>query len=590
MPVNRQKFDQAVALLNKGQYDRAMEQLLTLQRLDPNDPGVANALGKGYAETGRYEQAIYQVERCLSMSPNDHVAAGNLIHMMGLAGKKKESIARAEQLLPRFGRQPDVVLVTAAAYSASGRYLDAKRLLDGFLTNVGVDSALVRYLGTLYLHLGMVPEAVEIYRRSVRMIPGDPTSIGLLAATLNYSAVADPNESIALHREFGRALAAGRPPVDALSFANDPNPERRIRVSIVSPDLRGHPVARFVEAIFKHYSRDRIHMTGIYMYPKDDEVTEQFRGMCDDWRTIRTSKPGIIAEVVAQTKPDVLIELSGLTANSPLFSMSPRLAPVQVSAIGYPHTTGMGEIDYRIVDSITDPPGVADAFATESLVRLDPCFLCYSPLQQPEIRREAGDGVVFGSFNKITKYTDEAFSLWAELLKRTPVSRLLIKTAALDCVDTADVMRRRLEKAGIPRDRVELAGMQDKSEDHLLMYGRIDIALDTFPYNGTTTTCEALLMGVPVITLAGSTHAGRVGASLLNASGMSQWVANSPEQYIEKAVELAKDPEALASRRTEVRRQLLASHLCDAPAYALRWEGAVRQMWRSWCARKAPGA
>ena len=325
------------------------------------------------------------------------------------------------------------------------------------------------------------------------------------------------------------------------------------------------------------------------MYPNDDAVTKELSELCDQWRTIRTSKPGIIAGVVSETRPDVLVELSGLTANSPLFSMSPRLAPVQVSAIGYPHTTGMTDSDYRIVDSRTDPPGIADRFAVERLARIDPCFLCYTPRQMPPVGpgKAAENGwVTFGSFNKITKYTDEAFALWSRILERSPGSRLLIKTAALDCEDVMEQMKRRLEAVGIARDRVDLAGVQDRPEDHLAMYNRIDIALDTFPYNGTTTTCEALLMGVPVIGLEGTTHAGRVGVSLLHAAGMSEYLASTPEEYVEKAVALAARSGELGTLRPQIRQRLLASALCDGPAYAARWQGAVRSMWQDWCARK----
>lgn len=586
MPVSPAKYQQAMQLLHAGRYDAAIEQLQALQRLDPRDTNVCNALGKAFAETGRYDQSVYYVERCLALNPADRVAAGNLIHMLGLAGKKKEAAARGDELYKRFAGDGHFVLVLASTHAALAHYAKAQKLLAEFMKVYGPWPAMVRYGGSILLNLGLLKDAEHAFREALRMVPDEPTSIGLLAATLNYAPWADRRETFELHRLFGHSAEAGHPPVDRYAFPNEADPQRPIRVCVISPDFREHPVARFVEAIMRFRDRQSMHLTGIFMYPTDDEVTAELRGLCDGWRTIRTSKPGIIAEIVREEKPDVLVEFSGLTANSPLFSMSPRLAPVQVSAIGYPHTTGMNVIDYRIVDSLTDPPGEADAYATEKLVRLDPCFLCYTPRQLPELGRppsEASGVVTFGSFNKITKYTDEAFALWGKVLERVPGSRLLIKTAALDGEDVRNIMFARLERAGIARERIELLGLQEKPQQHLRMYDKIDVALDTFPYNGTTTTCEALAMGVPVIALAGVPHAARVGVSLLHAGGFVENLAATHEAYVNRAVALAGE---LPDRRV-VRERFLGSSLCDGPAYARRWGEAVRSMWRSWCEAKA---
>lgn len=586
MPLSPAKYQQAMQLLHAGRYDAAIEQLQALQRLDPRDTNVCNALGKAFAETGRYDQSVYYVERCLALNPADRVAAGNLIHMLGLAGKKKEAAARGDELYKRFAGDGHFVLVLASTHAALAHYTKAQKLLAEFMKVYGPWPAMVRYGGSILLNLGLLKDAEHAFREALRMVPDEPTSIGLLAATLNYAPWADRRETFELHRLFGHSAEAGHPPVDRYAFPNEADPQRPIRACVISPDFREHPVARFVEAIMRFRDRQSMHLTGIFMYPTDDEVTAELRGLCDGWRTIRTSKPGIIAEIVREEKPDVLVEFSGLTANSPLFSMSPRLAPVQVSAIGYPHTTGMNVIDYRIVDSLTDPPGEADAYATEKLVRLDPCFLCYTPRQLPELGRppsEASGVVTFGSFNKITKYTDEAFALWGKVLERVPGSRLLIKTAALDGEDVRNIMFARLERAGIARERTELLGLQEKPQQHLRMYDKIDVALDTFPYNGTTTTCEALAMGVPVIALAGVPHAARVGVSLLHAGGFVENLAATHEAYVNRAVALAGE---LPDRRV-VRERFLGSSLCDGPAYARRWGEAVRSMWRSWCEAKA---
>ncbi|MGH7244685.1 MAG: tetratricopeptide repeat protein [Phycisphaerales bacterium] len=586
MPVNPLKYNQALELLHAGRYDIAIEQLHALQRHDPRDTNVCNALGKAFAETGRYEQSVYYVERCLGLNPADRVAAANLIHMLGLAGKKKEAAARGDELYKRFAGDGHFVLVLASTHAGLTHYTRARQLLTDFMKVHGPNAAMIRYGGSILLNLGLLREAEAAYREAIRMVPDEPTSIGLLAATLNYAPWANRQENFELHKMFGHSAEAGHKPVDPLSFPNSPDPDRPIRVAIISPDFREHPVARFVEAIMRFRDKQSMHLTGIFMYPTDDDVTAELRALCDGWRTIRTSKPGVIAEVVREEKPDVLVEFSGLTANSPLFSMSPRLAPVQVSAIGYPHTTGMNVIDYRLVDSLTDPPGEADRFATEKLIRLDPCFLCYTPRKLPPIREsasKAGEAVTFGTFNKLTKYTDEAFALWSQILAKVPHSRLLIKTAALDSEDVREILFTRLERVGVARERVEIAGLQDKAHDHLRMYDKVDVALDTFPYNGTTTTCEALAMGVPVVALEGVPHAARVGVSLLHAAGFREFLASTPEQYVERTVALANH----IPNRSAVRERFLSSALCDGPAYASRWSAAVRSMWCDWCSRRA---
>lgn len=588
-PSGLTKFQEAVAHLQAGRYAKGEELLRALLRVNPSDPSVHNALGKCFAETGRYEQAVFHVERCLALSPNDRIAGGNLVHLLTLAGRKQDAVKKGEAMLPRFGREAQFVLSLASAYVAITEYAKAEQLLKSFTNQVGLAPNLVTYLGAVLLNLGRAPEAEQVLRKLLQFVPGDSAATGLLASTLNYLPNADRGECFELHRAFGRSIEQGKPVVDPLSFANTPDPERPIRVGIISPDFREHPVARFADAILRHHDRERIHLVGFHLFPTDDKVTAELQALCADWRTIRTSKPDIIADVIRKENLDVLLEICGLTANSPLFAMAPRLAPVQISAIGYPHTTGMSTIDARFVDAHTDPAPDADAFATEKLVRLDPCFLCYTPLhtRRPGPSPAAKNGfVTFGSFNKITKFSDAAFALWGQILQRVPTARLLVKTAALDGESCRADIAARLERAGIAPSRVDLVGLQKESIDHLSMYDKVDIALDTFPYNGTTTTCESLFMGVPVVALEGRTHAARVGVSLLHAVGRTEFLAKTPEQYVDIAVRLASDPAALAPLRDTLHDQLLASTLCDAKGYAARWSDAVRSLWRNWCDRK----
>jgi predicted O-linked N-acetylglucosamine transferase (SPINDLY family) len=256
---------------------------------------------------------------------------------------------------------------------------------------------------------------------------------------------------------------------------------------------------------------------------------------------------------------------------------------VIVTAIGYPNTTGLPAVDWRVVDSITDPPG-AEAYCTERLLRLDPCFLCYRP---PDLAVEpsmpAAEPITFGSFNNSAKIGAECTALWARVLQAVPGSRLLMKSQTLADPAVQESIRRRLGEGGIAEDRVELISQSSTRAEHLALYGRVHVALDSVPYNGTTTTCEALWMGVPVVALRGDRHASRVAASLLTAAGHPEWVAEDTDGFVRIASALVADMPRLALIRTSLRDELRDSPLLDAKAYAQRFHSAIRGCWREWC-------
>ena len=262
-------------------------------------------------------------------------------------------------------------------------------------------------------------------------------------------------------------------------------------------------------------------------------------------------------------------------------------APVQASWLGYPATTGLSAMDYRLVDAVTDPPGIADAQASERLVRLPGGLLCYTPARDlgapPAPPCLAAGSVTFGSFNNPAKLSEATLDGWAALLQRLPAARLLLKGSPFRDPGTRGLYRARLVQRGVAAERVELVGWIASPAEHLALYDRVDIALDPFPYNGTTTTCEALWMGVPVVSLRGDRHAARVGASLLRRVGLDELVADSVEAYIAIAAGLAEKPQELAALRSSLRPRMLASPLCDTAGFTRSLEAAYRAMWQRWC-------
>jgi predicted O-linked N-acetylglucosamine transferase (SPINDLY family) len=291
-----------------------------------------------------------------------------------------------------------------------------------------------------------------------------------------------------------------------------------------------------------------------------------------------------LADAIRRDRIDILVDLTGHTGGNRLATLALRPAPVQVTYMGYPNTTGLSAIDYRIVDVVTDPAPLADRLATEKLARLDPCFLCYAPPAQapavaPPPCARAGH-VTFGSFNTHAKTSPPCAEAWARILEGVPGSRLLLKNWALADSSIVDRTRRLFAERGIDPERLDLRGETESKGEHLRTYAEVDVALDPFPYNGTTTTMEAMWMGVPVITLRGETHVARVGASLLTAVGEHDHVAGTIDEYARAAIEMAGDAVRLGSTRAARRDRVRSSPLCDGPGFTLKIESLYRRFWK----------
>jgi predicted O-linked N-acetylglucosamine transferase (SPINDLY family) len=355
-----------------------------------------------------------------------------------------------------------------------------------------------------------------------------------------------------------------------------------LRIGLVSPDFRDHPVARFLRPIIEHRDRDQFKFIAYSSVNRPDEVTNQLRAQFDEWCDVAPLDDAQLADVIRrQHKIDILIDLAGHTGGTrmPLFVRKP--APVQITYLGYPDTSGIPQMDFRITDAVSDPVGVTDALHTEKLLRLEGCFLAYTmlddPAAPPPLASSRNGPITFGSFNNLAKISPTTIRLWTSVLNAIPDSRMIIKTTSLGDPPTLLLARDRFATLGLPMDRVELLGPERSQGGHLAQYSRIDVALDTFPYNGTTTTCEALSMGVPVVSLFGQHHASRVSLSILTAAGFPQWATDDPEQFVAIARELAGQSRAL---RPQMRERLRASRLCDGTAFARRFESALRKAWQ----------
>lgn len=429
--------------------------------------------------------------------------------------------------------------------------------------------------------LWRLDDAVVAYERARALAPASGAVFSALLFHRHYLLPVDAQRLFELHRQFG-ALAA---PFQEPAAAARQDPRRRLRVGYLSPNLSRHSVGYFVAPLLRCHDRSELEVFCYYNHALSDDATQRMRKMADGWREIADKDDKTVARMIRDDAIDVLVDLAGHSKGNRLGVFAQRPAPLQMTWLGYPDTTGLPAIGYRVTDATVDPAPAAEARHTEKLARIDGCFLCYEPpADAPAIAtRAAGAPIVFSSFNNLAKINPATLALWGRILEAVPDSRLVLKSAPLSFPDTVDRVVDALEHCGIDPARVDLRGWTSGREQHLDAYGEVDVALDTFPYNGTTTTCEALWMGVPVVTLAGEVHMSRVGASILDCSGLNELIARDEAHYVRIASELAADGARRRMLRQDLRARLLASPLLDHAGFTRKLETVYRAAWREHC-------
>ncbi|MGD1277623.1 MAG: tetratricopeptide repeat protein [Tepidisphaeraceae bacterium] len=542
----------ADALCAQGHWSSALGAARAALKLRPDYPEALFNLANSLQNCGDCAGAIVAYLKALALRPAYPEALSNLAHSLWKIGQVEAAAAACRQALTL---QPNF----AEAYGNLGNALLSAGRQDEAIAALRPASVLPMYHSNLLLAMQSLPSA-------------DPAAVFA--------------EHLAWSQRHAGPLAAQIQP-----HANNPDPDRRLRIGYVSPDFRSHSVAAFFEPLLGEHDDRQVEAWCYSDTAQADQVTARLKQQADHWRDIVGWTDERVAEQIRHDAIDILVDLAGHTAGNRLLLFARKPAPVQVTYLGYPATTGLRTMDYRLTDAVADPPGAGEPFYTELLVRLPRTFLCFhAPPDAPEVgplpAKSAGH-LTFGSFNNLTKMLDSTLQCWAEILRRVPQSRLVLKCPALLEAVTAARLRQRFAALGIEPARLDLRGLTPSKRQHLLAYHKIDVALDSFPYNGTTTTCEALWMGLPVVTHSGATHAGRVGASLLSTLGLNDLIAQSPQQYVQIAERLAGDWDALAALRAGLRDRMRQSPLMDAAPFAREVEAAYRQMWRRWCHSKS---
>ena len=542
-------------------------------------PHYAAALanrGNALGELGRYEEALASFERAIAAEPDFAEAHYNRGNALAALGRGDEAIASYDRALALEPKHVAALNNRGIALQSGRRFEAALASYERALALDPDDADTLNNLGNLYHEQGRVAAAVEAGSRAVQLRPERATFGSNLLQLENYRGHQTPAEMLAAHRAWAQRLAVPAP----APFA--PRRPGRPRIGYVSADFRTHSVAYFFEPLLAHHDRAGFEIFCYAQGRSPDGATARLRALADHWVPIEGLADGEVAARIRADGIDILVDLGGHTGNSRLAVFARRPAPVQVTWLGYPNTTGLAAMDYRLTDAIADPPGLTDSFHAERLVRLEHGFLCYGPPADapavvPPPARERGI-VTFGSFNHPAKLSDELVETWGRLLARVPDSRLRLKAKAFEDERTRRYHQDRFAAVGVASDRLELIGHIDDPRGHLAAYGEIDLALDPFPYNGTTTTCEALWMGVPVVALAGDRHAGRVGASLLGRIGLDELVAGDTDSYVAIAAGLAGDANRLAALRAGLRDRLRTSPLLDGAGFARSVEAALQCM------------
>jgi len=608
----------------QSRFQDAVELLTRAYRMNPKMAVCEMRLGLALAAVGRHVEAEKRLRGAVEKDPKSAEAWNNLaftLRVIGRVAEAKDAYGKAIEAkpdfyeaidrlgalvadtqglpagIPYFRRAIEVKPSYAPAWANLGLALNADRKLTeaiaAFDRALKLDPKLVQARvgrALAYQQSYRIEEAAKEFGAAAAQDPLNHEARTGRLLTLNYLNTLSRAELFAEHLAYDRGLDQGGFKIDpaTVKFGNSLEPDRRLRVAFLSPDLRTHSVAFFIEPILRYLDRS---LFQVYLYHDHflvDELSKKLGGMAEVWRNFVGQMHDVVEKTIRADAPDILVDLAGHTGLSRLPVFARRVAPVQISYLGYPNTTGLRTMDYRFVDAITDPPGEDDAFHTEKLVRFSRCNWTFQPpVDAPLPSRVTGDAnateappIVFGSFNNFAKVSDETLRLWAQVLAAVPGSQLLLKGHGLPDAGTTERVQQRLALLNVEPSRIRLLGRTPGIADHLTLYSEIDIALDTFPYHGTTTTCEALWMGVPVVTLQGNRHASRVSASILTAVGHPEWIAHQSEQYVAIARELANDPSQRARLRHALRDDLWKSPLLDHAGQSARFGEALRACWR----------
>ncbi len=579
----------------QGRHAEAISAAQRAVTLGPRSYSALCVITQSMVALGRLEEAVSWANRAVSAAAPQpahraHEMAGHALMGMGRSDEAIEAYKRSVSPEPGF----------AVAYSNLGNALQQRaRVEEGMIAlemaiklDPNLPDARNNY-GNALKDLARLDEACVEYRKAVALRPETALFGSNLVYAMWFRQACDPAEVLAESRAWAAFHAEPLTRV-APPHPNDRNPDRVIRVGLISPDFRFHPVGRLIAPMILHHNKAEVAIVLFSGVVRPDALTQQMYAAADEVIDVRGASDDYLAAAARAARIDVLVDLQVHMSGTRLKAFAMRPAPVQVTYLGYCSTTGMSAMDYVLTDRTLDPwdgpdpdGGAPSPIHSERLLHLDGCYWCYSePPDLPEpnplpATAVNGGAITFGSLNSFTKLNDGVLNVWCELLRSVPNSRmfLVVPGGAHRQQEVANMFVHR----GVAADRLRMTDIVS-ARDYFLLYQNVDIALDPFPYAGGTTTMDALYMGVPVVTLAGRWATARAGVTLLTNAGLPQWIAHTPQEYIALAASLASDLPALAELRRTLRTHLKSSVLMDGPRFAADVERTFRRAWRYWCA------
>ena len=574
-------------LIALGRLEEAEACFREMLALGPSADAYNN-LGSALQRQGRIADAVESYRRAVKLQPASPLMWNNL----GFALQSEEALdeamrcyQRALEITPDYR---DALLNLGNVLNEKGRYSEVIAL-DRRLVQIDPDFAIGHSnLGHALQRQGRLAEALASFKAAFTIQPDFIEAWQNYLFALNYAPGYSAQTIFEEHERLSSRLeqtAAGL----QLQHSNSRDPGKRLKIGYVSADLRAHAVAYFIEPVLAQHDREQVEVYCYYNRAARDVVTQRLQAQVGHWREISASNDDDVAKLIREDGIDILIDLAGHSAGNRLGVFARKPAPVQATWLGYLSTTGLRSMDYRITDVSADPPGLTERYYTEQLVRLPDSFVCYQPLDHTPVVDALpalkNGHITFGSFNNLAKMSPEVRALWARVLLAVPGSRLMIKTKGLGDAQLRQQLVEDFARHDVPEDRLELVSWDDAYLQHLNQYNQVDIGLDPFPCNGGTTSFDAMWMGVPVVTLAGDRFISRMGVSMLTSLGLTELIAETPEEYVAIAARLAGDLDRLAALRAGLRERMATSPLTDAKRFTLNLEQAYQEMWAHWCSQ-----
>lgn len=537
------------------------------------------------ADLQRHAQALMWCEKTLAMWPDSAAAHFNLGVAFANMDRTVDAIASFEQAILRKPEFADAWNNLGVAFKERGRFDEAVAAFEKAITLREGFAEAYNNLGSALKDQGKPDASRQMYERAIALAPNYAAAHNNLLLSMQYAAGITQQQLFELHLRFA---AQFEPALAQQRFNHVPgrDPGKRLKIGYVSPDFRRHAVAFFIEPILARHDKSQVEVYCYYSHVINDEFTARIKADADHWIPCRSMSDQQLAERIHADGIDILVDLAGHTSGNRLLAFARKPAPVQLTYIGYPSTTGLASMDYRLTDGWAEPPGQSEHVNVETLWRLPEVFCCYaahpgSPAVIDHPPCQDNGYITFGCFNNYAKVSDAAIVLWAAILDQVPESRLMLEILGLDNPGMREGVQARFARLGIDPARLVLIANERKNQ--FVLYNRIDIALDPFPCNGGTTSFDTLWMGVPFVTLAGTNFISRLGVTILHNGGLDELIGEDEAAYVRIAVQLARDPERLVRLRAGLRERTRASPLMDMERFTRHLEEAYRGMWQIWC-------